>query len=301
MNPTTTTTAALREAALAAAARGWPVFPLRPGTKIPAIPDWQTRATTEQAGIVAAWRRPCNIGIACGPAGLVVLDSDMPTPDTPPPPPRWCEQGVTTGEDVLTVLADEAGQALPETYMVRTPSGGIHRYYQAPDGLQLGNTQKRLGWLLDTRGEGGQVAAAGSTTREGRYELVDTRAPVDLPGWILQRLVDTPRERVSAPPDTPASIHPAYATAALHREARRVATAKSGTHNGILNTAAFNLGQLIGDGALAYDEVREELFAAAEHMTTSTCDCTQSQIEAVIAYGIAAGAANPRSRRGHAA
>ncbi|MGW0673477.1 bifunctional DNA primase/polymerase [Streptomyces sp. NPDC002746] len=37
----------LKSVALAAAARGWRVFPLRPGTTTPAVQNWQQKATSD--------------------------------------------------------------------------------------------------------------------------------------------------------------------------------------------------------------------------------------------------------------
>src|ERR1700744_3681613 len=71
---------ALLRFALAAAGAGWHVFPGAPGGKRPALRgNWQELATTA-AGQVREWwtRAPYNIGIACGPSGLVVIDLDQP-------------------------------------------------------------------------------------------------------------------------------------------------------------------------------------------------------------------------------
>src|SRR5262245_30999328 len=113
----------LDTAALRIAARGWPVFPLRPGSKLPAVRDWEHRATTDPEQIAAWWSRgPYNIGIACGPAGLVVLDLDAAHGHQPP---RGWPEEVGHGRDVLRLLAREAGEPDPvDTYTVSTPSGG---------------------------------------------------------------------------------------------------------------------------------------------------------------------------------
>ena len=65
--------------ALAAADAGWHVFPCAPGSKRPALREnWQDVATTDRDRIRDWWaRRPYNIGIACGPSGLVVIDLDV--------------------------------------------------------------------------------------------------------------------------------------------------------------------------------------------------------------------------------
>src|SRR5437764_657560 len=84
------------EAALDAAARGWHVFPVVPGGKAPAWKAWAKHATTNPKAIrgYPGWRwdrrdpdgrRVENIGIACGPSGLVVLDLDLPQPGEQPP------------------------------------------------------------------------------------------------------------------------------------------------------------------------------------------------------------------------
>lgn len=139
--------------ALELAARGWAVFPLAPGAKLPAIPAAHPAGTAArrscrgQCGrpghgvhdatidpeILRHWWRHCpnaNVGVACGPSGLVVLDLD--TPKNGQQPPKH-GPGITCGADVLAALAEQAGQPLPAgTYAVRTGRGGLHLYFRAP-------------------------------------------------------------------------------------------------------------------------------------------------------------------------
>lgn len=76
----------LGAAAARAAAAGWPVFPVRPRGKIPAVADWETAASTNPDRITAWWRAaPWNIGISTGRAGLLVVDLDL-NRGAPPPP-----------------------------------------------------------------------------------------------------------------------------------------------------------------------------------------------------------------------
>ncbi|WP_433503213.1 bifunctional DNA primase/polymerase [Pseudonocardia halophobica] len=120
----------LLHSALAHAARGWRVFPLRPGDKRPAIRDWEARATTNPERIRRAWAgsKRFNIGIACGPSRLVVVDLDTPEHGVERPP-EWDRPGIRDGADVLAALAERNGQTAPfETYAVETASVIWGRY-----------------------------------------------------------------------------------------------------------------------------------------------------------------------------
>lgn len=186
-------------AALRAAQRGWPVFPLHPYSKYPAVRDWAHRATCDPEQLTQWWARAAyNIAIACQPAGLVVLDLD--TGDEPPPPP-WDQLGVTHGRDELRVLAQRAGAPDPiDTYTVATPSGGQHRYFLAPTDRQLRNTtgQARGPGMVHRhprrrRGNHRRRLAAAyqrpATAVPGRARV----DPIALPSWLLTALTPPPR------------------------------------------------------------------------------------------------------------
>lgn len=272
------------QAAARAASRGWPVFPLRPYTKRPAIRAWQRQATTDVEQICAWWAiATYNIGIACGPAGLLVVDLDV-----------GSEPSTRTGAEVLAELANAAGQPLPLTYTVTTPSGGQHLYYAAPDGVRLRNTAGLLGPNVDTRGAGGYVVGAGSARRmAGRrvpYVTLNEHEVAPLPSWLR-----APLARQASPRHVTASVGRvgSYAAAALAGESRAVEQALPGTRNSTLFRAALNLGQLCGAGVLDPAVVEDALLAAAR-IHIGAAGFTRAEARRAIGNGIARGIRSPR-------
>ena len=179
----------LLTAALAAAARGWHVFPLRPGDKRPAVKDWEARATTDTERVMRCWLAgPYNIGIACGPSELLVVGLDTPKADTSALPAPFDAPDVRDGADVLAVLAERHQKPFPtDTYAVRTGRGGEHLYFTVPDATAR-NTASRLGPLIDTRAAGGYVVAAGSIVDGNPYHVIHDGTVQAFPGWIARLL-----------------------------------------------------------------------------------------------------------------
>lgn len=271
-------------AALAAAARGWPVFPLRPGSKNPALHrqercpltgvcaaghvKWEQRATTDQAVIARCWsHKPYNIGLATGPAGLIVVDLDMPKPNG--------GQDAPGGADNLLALCERAGQPVPATRTVRTPSGGTHLYFTAPDGVRLGNTAGKLAPLIDTRAYGGYVVAPGSTTTVGTYEITDDSPVAGLPAWLLT-LLQPPAPSPIRLRMPGAARKGSAARAALDAECDVVRRAPAKQANNTLNRSAFKVGRFVAWGDLPREEVEEAFQAAGEDrgLTVSECRAT---------------------------
>lgn len=279
----------LLRSALALAARGWLVFPCAPGGKKPALRgNWQNLATTSPEQIRAWWARaPYNVGVACGPSGLVVIDLDLPHGEQPGRLPA----STANGMGALAALCARHGQPYPlPTYAVDTPSGGCHLYYAAPAG-QVRNSAGRLGQLIDVRAGGGYVIGAGSRIGERAYAARDERAPVPLPWWIASLLADEPSPVAAGPP---ASVPrgpqgTAYAMAALRDETRLVAAARPGTRNDALNRAAFSLGQLAAGGLLPPLAVVSALASAAER-----AGLPEDEALRTIRSGMTAGARCPR-------
>jgi len=275
-----------------AVARAWHVFPCRPGDKRPMTGRWEQRATADPAEAAQIWERcpDANIGIACGPSGLVVLDLDC---HGELPLPWRDEPGVTDGKDVAAALAERAGQLWPTTHMVATPSGGWHLYYLAPAGAGIRNSAGKLGPLIDVRASGGYVVGAGSVTDVGTYEILsDPDEPVEpLPAWLLS-LLTAPVSEMSECPNgiasTPGLHSPRYAQAALEGELANVISAAEGIRNVTLNNAALKLGQLCVARQLDSAEVTMLLTDAA-----LAAGLPAGEVRATIASGMRA--ARPRS------
>ncbi|MGG2465616.1 bifunctional DNA primase/polymerase [Streptomyces sp. RGM 3693] len=283
-------------AALAAATRGWSVFPLIPGDKRPAIRSWETRATTDPQRIARCWAAGAyNLGIAAGPSHLVVIDLDTPKDDGDTPPAEWSETGVTCGEDVLAVLCERHGQSFPhETFTVRTGRGGIHLYFAAPQDIELRNTAgahgRGLGWKIDTRAAGGYVVGPGSTVAGRPYTVIHDGVAAPLPAWLAQLLRPAP-----LPPQRPVAVtiphdrRGRWLRAAVDAEEARVANSGPDQHNNALYVASVALGQLVAGGELDEAEVTETLAAAAAQVGQGDREARRT-----IGSGLRAGAKRPR-------
>ncbi|WP_238603403.1 bifunctional DNA primase/polymerase [Amycolatopsis sp. Poz14] len=280
------------EWALYLAGSGWPVFPLVPGRKRPAVREWEARATTDPARIRRCWSADSwNVAVATGPARLVVIDLDQPKPG----------QSGADGATALAELAERRGGPVPATYTVTTPSGGLHLYFRAPAGTHLRSSAGQLAPRVDVRANGGYVVGPGSIAAAGGWELADETDPAELPGWLVQVCAERASTAISAPREIRAADPNRYGSAALAGECERIRTAPPEQHNAVLSSAAYTIGRKVGAELVAYDTARAELVAAAGHMVSAPCDCTTREVERVVTAGLDAGSLNPVARRGKAA
>ncbi|WP_405766504.1 bifunctional DNA primase/polymerase [Streptomyces sp. NBC_00080] len=288
---TPTFASALLRAALAAAERGWPVFPLRPGDKRPAgHPERncpatgrcadghrtpEQRATLNPEHISQCWQAaPYNVGIATGPAGLVVVDLDIPKDDNDTAPPEWA--GMADGLDVFATLCERAGEPLPtETYTVRTRRGGQHLYFTAPAEKRLRSTADVLGWKVDTRAWGGYVVAAGSVVGGAPYEIIHDAPTAPLPAWLGDLLTPKPAPAPMPLAELSARMRNAtsYTTAALRGELEKVLSARQGGRNRAVYFAAYALARMIRNGDLTEAAVTGELMSAGQSIGLPTGEC----------------------------
>ncbi|GGQ12825.1 bifunctional DNA primase/polymerase [Streptomyces roseolilacinus] len=274
--------ASLLNAALDAAARGWHVFPLRPGAKRPALHHetqcphtgacagghvkWEQRATTDPERIHAAWATGAfNIGLATGPSGLVVIDLDQPKE-------KGCSDA-PGGAAFFGALCERAGQAVPATYRVRTTGGGHHLYFRAPAGARLRNTAGTLAPLVDTRAWGGYVVAPGSTVHGAPYEVVDDRPVLELPAWLLDILQAPPKPAAAGfRPVAPRDVSQ-VARVALERETTAVAATGEGGRNAALLRGARAVGRFVAWGDIPRHVAEEAFQEAGEAAGLPPAEC----------------------------
>lgn len=162
--------------ALAFAQAGFHLHPCKQDKK-PYLDAWPDKATTD-LNQIQAWAQEfpgCRWGVAAGKSGLVILDSDI--------------KENKRGEDTLALLQADNG-ALPETYTVRTPSGGVHRYLRG----QCKTAAQNLGPALDTRSVGGYAIIP-----DGIDYVALNQAPIaEAPKWVLDK-AGKPGEKERAP------------------------------------------------------------------------------------------------------
>ncbi|MFI9297585.1 bifunctional DNA primase/polymerase [Streptomyces gardneri] len=305
------------------ATRGWPVHPLAPGRKTPAASCTTCRdrehdraacpcraagrwchgfhaATLDMSRISSWWgsHPEMGVGVACGPANLVIIDVDAHTAQPPardkllpgiPIADDIDVSAMTTGFHTLSVLAALRGQPNPAedstTLRVRTPSGGLHIWYRSPDARRWqcstgSGSRRALAWQVDVRADGGYIVAPGTTTTAGTYTPVGpARTPAPLPAWLAQELERThhlPAPHIPTPRSVPprarqavlaAGGHNASATKAfatvLAEVAACAATPQNAGFTEKLNRAAFTAGGLAASGHLTDQDAERILIETA--------------------------------------
>ncbi|MFB7829341.1 bifunctional DNA primase/polymerase [Streptomyces hydrogenans] len=330
------------------AQQGYPVHPLAPQAKTPA-PNCTECSRAEHApqncpchakggwchGFHAATTQPetirnwwtaepgFGIGVACGPAGLVVIDVDTHNSDIPdrqrllsgiPIHEAVDLTGMSNGFDTLALLAAYRKRPNPAddtaTLRVRTPSGGMHIWYRAPhNGPQFrsssgSGTKASLAWQVDIRAANGYIVAPGSRTRAGQYQaLPGARKPAPLPLWLVAELTRTGHSlhTPTEPPRPPAPTvrpQPARRPASdgqrvldkMLDEVRACGTSPAGmAFTEKLNRAAFTAGGLAQAGHLDETECRDLLLAAA----TQARPHQNRRNTRIVDTGLRAGSARP--------
>lgn len=159
-------------AALALAARGFHVFPLKVRGKTPAHTGWQEEATRDAAKIRAMFSHAAyNVGIFTSrfwdDQALLVVDVD--------------NKNGKDGDSELLRLEIE-GDFLADTYTQFTPTGGRHLVFCVDEPVKQGANVLAPG--LDVRSSGGYIVGAGSVLEIGAYTANDVDV-VAAPQWAV--------------------------------------------------------------------------------------------------------------------
>ncbi len=222
---------------------GWPVFPLIPGGKRPAITGWQHHATVD-ADILAVWWRgvPYNVGIACGPAALLVVDLDGPHGRKHI---RWPGRGPRACDDVhrrhavrrrTPLLHRRVGRPAPST-VARLGAGRYPWRRRLRRRSRLGPAYPRPASVLPCRRRPSAAARRmDHTTTAG----ANTRVAADPRSSPQHLRAGRSRRGVRTGPPGPA-----------------------GTRNAVLFQAAVRLGTLVGAGLLDQQQVQGQLLAVS--------------------------------------
>ncbi|MDP2374266.1 bifunctional DNA primase/polymerase [Reyranella sp.] len=174
--------------ALGYAHRGWHVFPIAAGQKQPPLVQWSTEATTDEVIIRRWWSKwpDANIGIACGPSGLCVIDLD------------WKGTSYHAPGELHCLIP--RGEQLPATLTANSASGGEHIYFH-------GSTRcGKLSRSIDIKSVGGYVVAPGSQVGAGTYEWQNKLEVAALPKWLEGLIGAPPRKAKKKEVEPPAGL-----------------------------------------------------------------------------------------------
>lgn len=171
-------------------ARGVPVIPLRPKTKIAFLTGWETLATTDQDKIEQWDQDYIDANGACvayaRPDGTWFLEIDK--------------------EGFAAEIEQQTGQKIPATFMVRSSPGRGHFYFkQTPASIAMGNVQGKdnegkESW--SARVDNRYVVAPGSfhPTSGRRYEILRDTGIISAPDWLVEWCVSN--AKAAAPKKT---------------------------------------------------------------------------------------------------
>ena len=204
---------------------GWHVFPVKPGTKRPALSQKDTGrkrgASNDLATVERMFCDPrcerADIGIVTGAvSGIIVLEVDN----------KDGKNGSASLDALLFEHRDSRGQRarMPKTATAGSPTGGVHYFFQHP-GRNVRTTTSKLGPGIDVLGDNANVIVPPSRGRQWGVGSFHHIAPT--PAWLLPLVCE---ERPRPPPRVrAASIAPqGYSGPAPSQEVLDLMTQRAG-------------------------------------------------------------------------
>lgn len=262
--------------------------------KHPLANRWQLSALRDEEIVrsVFAGRPGMNFGIQTGTASRCwVLDVD----------PK------NGGDVALAELVKEHG-SLPDTYSVRTGSGGVHYFWLLPDDFTPTNSPGSLPAGLDVRGEGGFVVAAPCRSGIGLYEVLLDLPLVGAPSWLLDMIrpripADREHQAAMAHWDSPTVALAGqndrlvrYAYAAAMAELTELAQAPQGRRGWTAHKVACSLVELVNSPWSGISEETAKGWFTQATEQAMTQGGAFDQHEAWSAWGSAARKVGARGR-----
>lgn len=268
---------------IAAAARGWKLFPIAIGTKKDALTKWgrggPDEVATSDIAQLERWssrHRGCNWGCATGAkSGFFVLDTD-------------------NADGWMWAM----GKGLPATRTVKTGKDdpfAYHYYFKMPEGMRIKTSGGELAPGADVRGDGGMVLIPPSLHPSGnRYAVTEEVEIADAPQWLLSLVVD---ESVPRPPVDLTALEPLtddqkrLGLALLKKKCGKYAEVPAGQWNTELTSLTYMAGSMVAAGVLTEAEAEAmmlEIPTVATYMEEEP-----RTVKGNFASGFAKGAESP--------
>lgn len=238
-------------------ARGWWIFPCRPGRKEP-VGGRGFHDASSDASIVTAWwqeQPDCNVGLHLGKSNLFALDIE------------------TTEHPWLDKLKIDC------TFVQATANGGWHFVFEQPEGMIVPSVP--LGQLDDQaeiKGDGGYILLApsalfGSVAKLGHptgYQIVHDSEPAQAPSWLLDFIVEHMQKSSTQKMQAKASSVLAGVSGLQNLTAQdrvqqlldTVSSAVPGTRSNTLISVSASMGRVVGGGYITHGEAAGLLEAA---------------------------------------
>jgi hypothetical protein len=228
---------------LAAAARGWKVFPILAGTKDRPLVKWGTsEPASSDVDQITSWanRWPgCNWGVATGQrSGIFGIDLD-------------------SADALIWSVTNDLPMSGYQVKSGKDSPFASHLYFRQPAGVRIKTSQGELAPGVDVRGDGGMLVIPPSIhpASGNRYSIVWDGEAVEAPQWLIDLVKDTRPERPAVvledlPPLTADQI--AFGRNSFLKKCRKFSELPTGTgiRNGELNDLGFFAGGLIASGAI---------------------------------------------------
>lgn len=301
---------ALRNAAEDYAARGWFIFPCKPGQKIPATANGFKAATNNRVKVARWWSDSRdwwhrNIAVVtCKESDLVGIDCDVD------------KMTGELGEDSLADLIKEFGPLPPHPIQI-TPSGGEHHLFRWPaDGgdfprrIRIRPGLDLLGARETKQGPmAGYMLLAPSETPAGRYRWKDGLSPKDVaiphpPQWLVnlnreyKQEYEHPEGYVPQKPVRSAETTN-YGRTVLAEECSKISSASPGSQDDTLIRSATRIGSVAHGGQIDVQEAMQAVIAAGMQMTNQQGRerWTQEDIRKKAARAFAFAARDPYQKK----